>query len=557
MEFSFSLKYFNSLKSKVAHISLERVVLVLAIVLSCIGIAYAYSNDVIVAYGDAESHLNIAKRVPHSLTPGMAQLGGIWLPLPHLMMIPFIYFDFLWRTGLGGAFVSGFSYVISCLYLYRISVLLTKKKLTGFVAFLLFALNLNVLYMQATPMTELPLLMFFMLSNYYFVKYLQHPRRIGDSLLDIEDVRNLVLTAFFTFCATLSRYDGWFLVIAQAGSLALIHMPWKNWTWKLWHELEGKLVMFMSLAFLGVVLWLLWDWLILGDPLYFTNSQFSAKSQQQGWLAKGELPTYHNLPLSVAYYTVTSMATVGVIAFGMSLLGVFQFIRDQFKSLTRWLVVGNILIPYFFYVITMFIGQSVIFIPHLTPVDFEWRLFNVRYGLMMVPAVALFAAYYITRLDWKWSRGLVISLLLLMQVGMYFGGYSRVISYDDGVTGLSAARRTDAETWFKENYDGGLVLIDDFARTVSVVRSGVPMQNIIYVGNKPYWEESLENPEKYADWIVIQENDSVWTEIYSDEAKQGRLFAHFSKAYTSEEILIFVKSDKIAGNDTISFVEEE
>ena len=44
-------------------------------------------------YGDAVAHINIARRVFDSRTPGLLQLGTVWLPLPHLLMIPFLISD--------------------------------------------------------------------------------------------------------------------------------------------------------------------------------------------------------------------------------------------------------------------------------------------------------------------------------------------------------------------------------------------------------------------------------------------------------------------------------
>ena len=42
-------------------------------------------------YGDAIAHLHIARRVFDSHRPGLSQLGSVWLPLPHLLMIPFAF----------------------------------------------------------------------------------------------------------------------------------------------------------------------------------------------------------------------------------------------------------------------------------------------------------------------------------------------------------------------------------------------------------------------------------------------------------------------------------
>ena len=44
-------------------------------------------------YGDAESHLNIARRIIDSRTPGYEQIGTAWLPLLHLLMLPLVMQD--------------------------------------------------------------------------------------------------------------------------------------------------------------------------------------------------------------------------------------------------------------------------------------------------------------------------------------------------------------------------------------------------------------------------------------------------------------------------------
>ncbi len=62
-------------------------------------------------YGDAEAHLNIARRIVDSRTPGCDQIGTVWLPLPHLLMLPFVRNDWLWRSGLAGAIPSAICFV--------------------------------------------------------------------------------------------------------------------------------------------------------------------------------------------------------------------------------------------------------------------------------------------------------------------------------------------------------------------------------------------------------------------------------------------------------------
>lgn len=511
--------------NKLKTIKPEWVIGVIAAIATAVSTTVAYMNHTIIAYGDAESHLNIAKRVIDSLTPGFAQLGGIWLPLPHILLIPFVWSDFLWRTGLAGSIVSGACFIVASIFIYKLTMLITDHRGASFAASLVFMANPNVLYLSSTPMTELTLIVFFVLSSYYFVRYVK----------DREDVVALVLAAFYGCMASLSRYDGWGLVLMEAALLGLMLLP------RGWKRLEGGIILFCTLAFFGIVLWLTWGAMILGDPLYFTHSQFSANSQQQNWLLAGELPTYHQPILSLEYYSYTTLMNVGTVIALLFILGLLLFIFERGRK-NKIFVLGILAVPFIFNVATLFLGQSIIFIPGLTPGTYQWTLFNVRYGVMMVPCIAVVVGYLTFRARNVIARGAIMAAVAA-QCAVFALGYLPVITYADGVSGLSSsvAKVPDAQYWLDAHYDKGLVLEDDYSRTISIARSPIPMQDVIYVGNKPYWDDSLKEPEKYATWIVMQKDDSVWTALYDDPVEQGRLFKYFNKVYTSDNIYIFKK----------------
>ena len=85
------------------------------------------STGEVLLYGDAIAHINIARRVFDSRTPGLLQLGTVWLPLPHLLMIPFIVSMKMWRTGAGGSIPSMAAYVFGVIGIFR----LTRGALAG------------------------------------------------------------------------------------------------------------------------------------------------------------------------------------------------------------------------------------------------------------------------------------------------------------------------------------------------------------------------------------------------------------------------------------------
>ena len=89
--------------------------------ISFVTVLRAYHAGRLLSYGDAESHLNHARRVIDSLTPGVEQFGTVWLPLPHLLMLPFVANGTLWRTGLAGAIPSAICFVAATAFLFTLA----------------------------------------------------------------------------------------------------------------------------------------------------------------------------------------------------------------------------------------------------------------------------------------------------------------------------------------------------------------------------------------------------------------------------------------------------
>src|SRR5437868_9544747 len=88
-------------------------VAVLAACVSLVAFLFYFQHGAVLLYGDAVAHINIARRVFDSRTPGLLQLGTVWLPLPHLLMLPFLLSRWMWQTGIGGSIPSLVAYVRS------------------------------------------------------------------------------------------------------------------------------------------------------------------------------------------------------------------------------------------------------------------------------------------------------------------------------------------------------------------------------------------------------------------------------------------------------------
>src|SRR6202047_1401240 len=108
--------------------------------------------------GDAIAHVNIARRIFDSKTPGLLQLGTVWLPLPHLLMMPFLISNEMWRRGVGGSIPSMGAYVFGVIGMFRLvrgalSWNVEPDRRASFAAWtaaFVFAANPNLIYMQTT-----------------------------------------------------------------------------------------------------------------------------------------------------------------------------------------------------------------------------------------------------------------------------------------------------------------------------------------------------------------------------------------------------------------------
>src|SRR5260370_10161742 len=83
----------------------------LAAAISIASFFYYLRHGDLLLYGDAVAHINIARRVFDSRTPGVLQLGTVWLPLPHILTMPFIMNQLLWQSRVGGSIVSMLPYL--------------------------------------------------------------------------------------------------------------------------------------------------------------------------------------------------------------------------------------------------------------------------------------------------------------------------------------------------------------------------------------------------------------------------------------------------------------
>ncbi len=461
-------------------------------VFSALAFVFYFQNGLGLAYNDARSHLDIGRRVVEGLRPGFAQLGSVWLPLTHLLMALTIWNDFMWHSGLAGAIWSMAAFVGTGVLIFLFLEELGVGILGRLVGVAIFALNLNILYLQSTAMTELVLLGTMTAACYFLL--LWFTRRT---------IFFLLLSAFFVMLSTLVRYDGWFLLFFV--SLMIFVSAWTSGGYK---KAEGMFVLFATLGGFGVFLWFLWNLLIFGDPLFFAFGPYSAHTQQQDLEAAGVLPTKGDWFLSAKMYFYALAYNTNAFILFLGVAGsVWLFFERRLSPMVR-LATLALFAPLLFNVLALFLGHSVLFIQGLS--GNTW--FNVRYGIMMMPSVAIFVGFLAHK-----AVGLRPVLIGLLAFVLFFQFASEdAVTIDDGRVGSSQKNVTEISGWLRENAgtnDDDLILISAASHDSIIFSSGLPMKRFIHEGTGPYYESAIRNPDHWARWIVTRTNsdsDSTW-----------------------------------------------
>lgn len=475
-------------------IFVKRLVLWLSLILVIISV-YSfyifYQNKLGLAYNDARSHLDIGRRVVEGLKPGIAQIGSVWLPLNHMLMVPFVWNDFLWHSGLAGAIWSMISFIATGVLIYKFLEKLHVGIAGRLIGVFVFASNLNILYLQSTAMTELLLLATMTAGTYYLTIWAK-----SNKLYD------LIKSTFWIMASTMVRYDGWFLLL-----FATVLVAYRMFKTGGYRKMEGMTILFITLGAFGIALWVIWNLLIFNDPFYFALGPFSAHAQQEQLLASGNLPTKGNLWLSAKTYLfalIFNSYTVEVIL--GSIGGAFLFFDKHIKRGIRIMSI-SLLSPLFFNILALFLGFSGIFIQGVT--GGTW--FNVRYGVMLIPTFAIFIGYLSDKS--KSLKYLIAGLLLLVT---FFAFANRdAVTIDDANGGVSQKDVSKVSGWLSDNTKDkkGFILISAASHDAIIFSSGLPMKRFIHEGTGKYWDEAVKNPDKWARWIVLRTydvNDLTW-----------------------------------------------
>jgi len=496
----------------------------LAACVSVVAFLITYRSGAVLLYGDAVAHINIARRVFDSRTPGLLQLGTVWLPLPHLLMMPLVASNWAWQTGVGGSLPSMAAYVFSVVGLFRLvrGALRNSARqpshasAVAMFAAAIYGLNPNLLYLQSTAMTEPLYLALFIWTVVYFAEFVQELRANGWTS---SAKRSLWKCGAVLAGACLTRYDGWFLA-ATVGALVL-SIAWRADGGRAWRAIS----VFVLLAGAAPALWFAYNAIVYGNALEFANGPYSAQAIERRTAVPGfpPHPGTHNLRAAGLYFLKSTEFSVAEGTWQrawvlLALLGA-GFIAFADRRLAPLLL---LLIPIPFYMLSVAYGGVPIFTPSWWPFSY----YNIRYGIQLLPAFAVFVAlatFYCISFIKQPAGKLAATLATAALVIASYTTVWRAQPVCFREAWINSRTRLQLESSLAEQLKrlppNSMLLMYLGEHVGALQDAGIPLKRTINEGNhrvwrqpsdpEGLWEQALKDPSKFADYVVAFDGDPV------------------------------------------------
>ncbi|WP_343995398.1 hypothetical protein [Nocardioides dubius] len=506
---------------------------------------YTVRNGTNLEYGDAMAHLTISRRIVDSHSPGLQQLGTVWLPLPHLLLLPLVMNLWLFSTGVAASIVGTVCLAITATAVFRIMARIGIDAIGRLVGLAVLFTNLSLLYASTTALTEPVLIAAMTACVAGLAGWATSSRRLSGGEL-------AVFAGIPAAAGVLTRYEAWALVISGSIFVAFVCLR-RGDSIKRAAQLIAS---FAAVPAVAIAWWLAYNAAWYGNPLEFLQGEYSAAAFTEVFIDQGQLTTKGNFGLSLQVLSWAILETSGIVPLllagaGLCVMTVRWGIND--KALVVWLL-GTATA---FLLFSLTTGQHIMVNDRSLPSG----AYNNRYVLSAVPWIAVLAGYLLGQ--WRSLRAaragvsVLIALALTWQVTWWAAAAEdRMTIIQEGREVARAAENTrDAARWLAEAYDGGRILLDESAGNEFAFQPlvGIRLTEYYNRSSGAIFDEVLADPSRHVRWVVMHREQLVSsstkasidlvTEALADDPQ---FFARYELVYAVDNVGIYRRTEGAA-----------
>jgi hypothetical protein len=439
------------------------------------------------AHYDARAHLVVARRIFDSLYPGWQQVGGVWLPLPHLLNALPVQIDVLYRTGWSAVAISIASVAVAAWAIASTIHRATGSLAGAVTAAALLVVNPNILYLQSTPMTEPLLFGTTFLAVALVAKWISS-----------DPPYSTTAAGWSLVAASLSRFEAWPVVAVLILSAFLVLVR------------TGVPAREAMRRVRGLALWPMWAVLaflvnskITVGSWFVASGFFVPDNPARGHIWMAGLEVWDGL----VRLSGPALPWIALIAAVAIKLRFFWAQRAVPRTSER---------------------QLLLVLPLATCVFLVWAAYyqghpvRIRYDVPLVAAVAAIVGTGVALLP---RRIRPIAAIALVGAALWqtppFDRQAPVIVEAQRVAADDAGRQV-VSAYLSAHWDGQPIMMSmgslaQYMHDLSAY--GFRVRDFLHEGNGELWKYAMRTPHPYVEWIAIQEKadrDDIFRQIQVD-----------------------------------------
>lgn len=434
----------------------------------------------------------------------LANIGIVWNPLPSILQIPIVWFSQFWKPlisyGLAGVILTAlFAGATSAVLLHAFRMF-GSSRVVSYTLCGLFVFNPFIFFYGYNGMSEMVSYFFIILTVYLLLRWME----IGTSFY-------ISAMGFSLLALFLTRYEA--IPFTVGVWLAVMIYIWFSKReeryivgnkWEKTHYCEATSIILTLPIIFGILIWIGFNWVIKGDPLYFLNSAYS-NSVQSNFAAQ-----FSSVPEMLSDIALKSLPFF--ILFAFIIVGRLYTKRlFKLETLMLCLLVGSL---FFFHVFMVATNKS-----------YSW----LRFFSYALPICVIWLAYELPALSKHGmgkraaSLGAAAALIVTLAVCQY-----SLHAYDyNAEEDLPLFRKIAA--YIEDKVDPNKLLTDSFM-TGGILMQLDDLDNVITSCN-PAFDSYVEDPVRMEIGYVLVPDDSganisdalltKWPELGKGEETKG------------------------------------
>jgi hypothetical protein len=479
-------------------------------------------------FGDAISRVANAFYVIYINPPHLAAIGAVWNPLPSLLCLPLLLLKPIYMpvatSGLAAVFWNSIFAAGSGVLIYRAAIHFKCSHLSGICLALLYCFNPFMFVYGFNGMTEGP---FSFMLVWLIISYTQW--------ITNQEPNLLVKMAIALMLAFLIRYEA--VPVAASTFLALVVFilakeydnTCKNRFLYIWERVEGKSLVLLAPFIYAIFIWILYNWIIMGDPLYFMHSQYSNAGFTKILQSNPVMTHLINNPLAVLRYI---------------------FFRSKFFLIPLLPIVGYRMLKRRLFQWDMLV--LIAFVISTNALQFQMLSKGLsmgwfRFFVYPFPFIVAWLPYELKKANTRIFTILCIGFLIIADIAVGFAWFDPKVAPEEFKDlsfcslGETDIEQRNAAKYINNNLSGQIIMMDSF-RTYLTIMNCKKTQYLV-ISSSYQFAKAVKDPRRYKiDYILvpsITDNDPnradalnrQYPDLYDHGAKWCTLEKEFGRYY--------------------------